>query len=206
MIKVNPFTGQREFITPVVIKSISSTVNKLNNEKETPWQKATAEITYPSGEKQIIDVTLFTATLKSNPELFAVGQTVDAAIQIEGEHAGKGKLQLPALEVADVEALLTGTRKPNTVKEIKKIELPDIKQSISSDSRRDINQPKKVYIDTPIEKGCITTLLIVFCLFITSYALSGTVKLIGFLAYPLIGIIGLALAMFIWLLLFGDKK
>lgn len=114
MVKVNEFTQQREFITPAVIKSISPTVRKLNNEKETPWQLATAEITYPDGATQVVGASLFTASMEANPEAFAVGQTVDIAIQLEGEHAGKGKLQLPALEVADVTKLLAGIETTTT--------------------------------------------------------------------------------------------
>ncbi|KAF9659599.1 hypothetical protein ABHQ57_03930 [Tenacibaculum sp. ZH5_bin.1] len=209
MIKVNPFTGQREFITPAVIKSISPTIRRLNNEKETPWQKATAEITYPNGEKQIIDVTLFTATLKSNPELFTVGQTVDIAIQLDGEHAGKGKLQLPELEVVDIKSLLSGIEKKSNSEKIEKTNFSE-KELIQGDfndyTAQSKNRVTKNYIDKPKEKGCITILIIIFSLLIITFIFKGGIKYIGNISYPILGIIGFIIIKVLESLWLKDEK
>lgn len=211
MIRINDYTGQREFITSAVIKSISPTVRKLNNEKETPWQRATAEITYPSGRKHVIGATLFTGSLKAYPKIFVVGQTVDIAIQLDGEHAGKGKLQLPTLKIADVKPLLTGIEKNNDIKKIEKIDSSEEEKEITefdfnnytSLSKNKIN---KNYVDNPKEKGCITILTITVSLLIIIFIFKGGIKYIGSIAYPILGISGYVILKIIESLWFDNKK
>ncbi len=104
MIKVNQHTTQREFITNAVIKSISG--SDRFNSKNTPWRIATAEIKYPNGTTAVVGASLFTAYLEANPEAFKVGNSVELAIQLDGEYAGNAKMQLPQLNKADVALLL----------------------------------------------------------------------------------------------------
>lgn len=107
MIRINDYNQTREFLTNAVIKTIAG-ADRFNKKKSTkhpngtPYRIATAEVEYPNGTKAIVGTSIFSESLKTHPESFAVGQTVQMAVQMDGEYAGYSRLQLPELARFDV--------------------------------------------------------------------------------------------------------
>jgi hypothetical protein len=112
MIRINDYNQQREFITNAKIITVAG-VDKFNKKKSdkhpngTPYRIATAEVTYPNQTKAIIGTSVFSESIRTNPDAFAVGATVQMAVQMDGEYAGFSKLELPTLPKFDV-TLLAG--------------------------------------------------------------------------------------------------
>jgi hypothetical protein len=107
MIRINDFNQQREFIINAKIVSIAATdrLNKKISVKHpngTPYRIATAEVTYPSGKQEVIGSSIFSESLRANPDAFMLGATVQMAVQMDGEYAGFSKLELPTLAKFDV--------------------------------------------------------------------------------------------------------
>lgn len=99
----NAHTEQDEFIYPATIKTINLEALNCDNAKKTPFLRTTVEVTYPSGKVKTHGAMLWEASYNKLPNLYAVGCAVDLAVQIDGEHKGKAKVQLPELELFEFE-------------------------------------------------------------------------------------------------------
>lgn len=99
----NTATEQFEGIFPATIKSINLKAREAKNDKKTPFLTATVAVVYPGDTKpSIVGAMLWKASHDALPASFATGEEVEIAVQLEGEHAGNCKIQLPALAKFDL--------------------------------------------------------------------------------------------------------
>lgn len=103
----NTFTEVDELIYPAVMKSLNMDAVTSKGAKKTEFLRATVEVVYPSGTKKVIGAMLWKPSYDADgmASRYAVGEQVDIAVQIEGEHRGKAKIQLPELAVFDLDEL-----------------------------------------------------------------------------------------------------
>lgn len=101
----NTHTEQDELIYPAVMKSLNMVAVESKGAKKTKFLRATVEVVYPSGAKKVVGAMLWKPSFDALPESYAVGSNVDIAVQIEGEHRGKAKVQLPELALFDLDEL-----------------------------------------------------------------------------------------------------
>ena len=60
------------------------------------------EVTYPNGEKSIVDSIIWAKSLEKLPEAFETGKVVSLTTQLQGEGAGFSKVGLPTMRRVDI--------------------------------------------------------------------------------------------------------
>ena len=66
----------------------------LKNSKQTPYFFAEVLVKHPDKTEQTVDAVVYEASLEKNLERFVVGATVGVVVQLDGEYAGRTKMEL----------------------------------------------------------------------------------------------------------------
>ena len=105
-IRVNEHNGQREMVIPGTIKSVGTEVRRTKPTDAHPegaeyvWVET--EITYPNGQKKVVDSSLWHKSLTKLPDAFAVGKEVAVVTPLEGPNAGYSKVELAGTRKVDI--------------------------------------------------------------------------------------------------------
>lgn len=105
-ITINQETGLRELVLMAVLNSIGSEVRLTNPTERNPegaeFRWCECEVTYPNGDKKLVDSILWNKSFEKFPDAFAVGKEICLTTQLEGEGAGFSKIGLPVMRRVDI--------------------------------------------------------------------------------------------------------
>jgi len=105
-IVINETTGFRELVVNAILLSIGNEVKYTKPTENHPdgaeflWCEV--EVTYPNGEKSIVDSIIWAKSLEKLPEAFETGKVVSLTTQLQGEGAGFSKVGLPTMRRVDI--------------------------------------------------------------------------------------------------------
>lgn len=101
---VNETTGVLEgFLKGTIVSINDSDVKTNSNGKQ--YKKAIVNVEYPDGSTQETQSVFYTKAQEALPSVYAVGQRIELAVQLEGEYAGNSVMQAPQLARIDLTKL-----------------------------------------------------------------------------------------------------
>lgn len=103
---INEITGLREFVLLAVLHSIGTEIKRSKPTERHPegaeFRWCECEVTYPNGDKKIVDSIIWNKSLEKLPDAFTIGKEVSLTTQLEGEGAGFSKIGLPTMRKVDI--------------------------------------------------------------------------------------------------------
>lgn len=93
-----------EIVMNATVLSIGENIRK--NKKETPYQIGRVRVDYPGdGGSEEVNASIWTKSLESNGDAFKAGSAVALRVQVDGEYATYGKIELPGIVRVDMDKL-----------------------------------------------------------------------------------------------------